>query len=335
MISVLILTKDEENNLPSCLESVSWSDDVHVLDSHSTDRTVEIARAAGAHVDFRDFDSFAGQQNWALRNIFFRHPWVFYLDADERVTPALRESMLRAVADPGAHVAFRIQRRDFLMGAWLKHSQLSPFYLRLFRPEKMRYERLGHPVSVPDGPVDQIEGYLDHFPFSKGIEEWIAKHNFYSTQEAQQIVTNRNAGAGFSLKAALFEKDFHQRRRHQKELFYRMPARPLVKFVLSYVGRRGFLDGRAGLVYCLLQAFYEYMIVLKTRELETQTSPAITIPRLIPPGTCPSCGYEYMIVLKTRELEARAASAITIPGLIPPGACPSCGCVNASRRDLV
>ena len=267
MISVLVLTKNEENNLPSCLESVQWSDDVHVLDSRSTDGTVELAKSAGAHVHFRDFDSFAGQQNWALHNISFRYPWVFYFDADERVTPALRDSMLRAVTNPGPRVAFRMRRRDFFMDTWLKHVQLSPFYIRLFRPEKMKYERLGHPVSVPDGPVGQVEGYLDHYPFSKGIEEWIAKHNFYSTQEAQQIVANRNAGAGFSLHKAFFERDFNERRRHQKELFYRMPARPLFKFVLTYVGRRGFLDGRAGLAYSLLQTFYEYMIVLKTREL--------------------------------------------------------------------
>jgi glycosyltransferase involved in cell wall biosynthesis len=267
MISVLILTKNEENNLPACLASVDWSDDVHVLDSRSTDRTVEIARSAGAQVCFRDFDSFAGQQNWALRNIPFRHPWVFYFDADERVTPALRDSMLRAVADPGPHVGFRIQRRDFFMDTWLKHVQLSPYFLRLFRPEKMSYERLGHPVSVPNGPVGQISGYLDHYPFSKGIEEWIAKHNFYSTQEAQQIVANRAAGAGFSLRQALFAPDFHERRRNQKEIFYRMPARPLFKFVMTYIARRGFLDGRAGLAYSILQAFYEYMIVLKTGEL--------------------------------------------------------------------
>jgi glycosyltransferase involved in cell wall biosynthesis len=272
MISVLILTKNEENNLPPCLESVKWSDDVHVLDSHSTDHTADIAKSAGAHLWFREFDSFAGQQNWALRNIPFRYPWVFYFDADERVTPLLRDSMLDAVTNPGAHVAFRIQRRDFFMNTWLKHVQLSPFYMRLFRPEKMKYERLGHPVSVPDGSVGQIQGYLDHYPFSKGMEEWIAKHNFYSTQEAQQIVANRSAGSNFSLKKALFARDFSERRRNQKEVFYRIPARPFFKFVMTYAGKRGFLDGRAGLTYSFLQAFYEYMIVLKTRELQKPTT---------------------------------------------------------------
>jgi glycosyltransferase involved in cell wall biosynthesis len=278
MISILILTKNEENNLPSCLETVEWSDDIHVLDSYSIDRTVNIAEGVGVHLWFREFDSFSGQQNWALRNIPFKYSWVFYFDADERVTPLLRDSMLATVANPGNNVAFRIQRRDFFLDTWLKHVQLSPYYMRLFRPEKMSYERLGHPVSVPAGPVGQIKGYLDHYPFSKGIAEWIAKHNFYSTQEAQQIIANRNLGSTVSVMKALFAKDFNERRRNQKEIFYRMPARPLFKFVMTYFGKRGFLDGRAGLTYSLLQAFYEFMILLKTDELvkqETRNEPGI------------------------------------------------------------
>jgi DNA-binding transcriptional regulator YhcF (GntR family) len=123
-------------------------------------------------------------------------------------------------------VAFRVQRRDFYEGTWLKHVQASAFYLRLFRPEKMSYERLVNPVSIPDGPVGQVAGYLDHFPFSKGVGDWLDRHNKYSTLEAEQIVANRKGGEAFSLRAALMEKDFHRRRYHQKELFYRMPARP-------------------------------------------------------------------------------------------------------------
>jgi glycosyltransferase involved in cell wall biosynthesis len=272
VISVLVLTKNEEQDLPECLASVSWSDDVHVLDSMSTDRTVEIARSHGASVTQRAFDNWAAHQNWALKNVPFRHPWVFYIDADERVTPPLREAMLAAVQVPGAAVAFRVQRRDFLMGRWLRHVQVSAFYMRLFRPEKMRYERLVNPVSISDGPVGTVVGYLDHFPFSKGIAQWITRHNAYSTLEAQQIVTNRQDRAKASATAALFEKDFHKRRYHQKELFYRLPGRPIVKFLLLYFVKRGFLDGQAGLTYSVLQAIYEYFIVLKTSELEGRTS---------------------------------------------------------------
>jgi glycosyltransferase involved in cell wall biosynthesis len=267
VISILILTKNEEQDLPGCLASVAWSDDIHVYDSLSDDRTVEIARDHGATVTQRRFDNWAAHQNWGLRNIAFRHPWVFYIDADERVTPELVESMKRAVTNPGANVAFRVQRRDFFMGTWLRHVQTSPYYMRLFIPAKMRYERLVNPVSIPDGPADDIPGYLDHYPFSKGTRHWLDRHNSYSTFEAQQILENRAQGEPFSLIKAFTERDFTRRRFHQKELFYRLPARPLIKFALLYLLKRGFLDGRAGLTYATLQAIYEYLIVLKTREL--------------------------------------------------------------------
>jgi glycosyltransferase involved in cell wall biosynthesis len=286
MISILILTKNEQQDLPGALASVAGingdeHDDIHVFDSGSTDRTHEIARAAGASLTIRPFDNWAAHQNWGLANIPFRYPWVFYLDADERVTTELRLSLAAAVANPHDNVAFRIQRRDFFEGTWLKHVQTSPFYMRLFRPEKMRYERLVNPLSIPDGPVGQLTGYLDHYPFSKGVGYWLDRHNKYATFEAEQILANRQANAAegnrdFSIAAAFTERDFHRRRYHQKELFYRLPARPVLKFLVLYIGKRGFLDGRAGLRYSILQSIYEYMIVLKTGELESQArlSPA-------------------------------------------------------------
>ena len=273
MISVLILTRNEQQDLPGCLASVAWCDDIHVFDSFSTDSTVEIAKAAGAHVTQREFDNWAAHQNWALANIPFKHPWVFYLDADERVSPELAHSLLAAAANPGENVAFRVQRRDLLNSTWLRHVQTSPFYLRLFLPQHMRYERLVNPISIVDGPAGSVTGYLDHYPFSKGYTHWLARHNSYSTFEAQQILANRqahanNGGLFRHLSAALRDKDFHERRFHQKEVFYRLPGRPFIKFFLLYVLKRGFLDGRAGLTYATLQSIYEYFIVLKTRELE-------------------------------------------------------------------
>jgi hypothetical protein len=211
------------------------------------------------------FESFAQQQNWALENIQFRHPWVFYIDADERVTPELAKAMLDAVARPESSMAFRIRRRDFFMGRWLKHVQATPYYLRLFRPERMRYERIGHPVSIPDGKVSSIDGYLDHYPFSKGIAQWVDKHNFYSTQEAQQLLADR--ARQWSIRQALFAKTFEERRRNQKQLYYRLPGRPLVKALGLYFVKRGFMDGYAGFAYSILMGFYEYLIVLKGREL--------------------------------------------------------------------
>jgi glycosyltransferase involved in cell wall biosynthesis len=275
MISIFILTKNEEQDLPGCLGSVRWSNDVHVYDSGSIDATTALAASAGAQVTTRIVNhggelfggDEAGHKNWALANIPFKNNWVLQLDADERVTPELASSIERAVQNPGDKVAFRIRRRDFWKKTWLKHAVSSSYYIRLFRPEKMLYERLVNPVSAAQGPVGQLEGYLDHYPFSKGMSHWMARHNSYSSLEARQIEQNRAARRQFSLRQAFFGRDRNERRFHQKELFYKMPARPLLKFLLLYVGKRGFLDGRAGFNYAMLQAFYEYMIVLKSKEL--------------------------------------------------------------------
>jgi glycosyltransferase involved in cell wall biosynthesis len=275
MISILIPTRNEENDLPGCLDSIGWSDDIYVYDSGSTDSTAVIANRNGVHFISRPLGSgpevFGGNEaeykNWALANLRFKYDWVLHLDADERVTPELAASIRQAVRNPGRNVAFRIQRRDFWGSRWLKHVQASSYYLRLFRPEKIRYERLVNPVSIADGPVGELAGYLDHYPFSKGMKHWLNRHNSYSSLEAMQAVMNRAANLPFSFRTAFFGKDRNQRRFHQKEMFYRMPARPLFKFLLLYVGKRGFLDGAPGFRYAMLQSFYEYMIVLKTREL--------------------------------------------------------------------
>jgi glycosyltransferase involved in cell wall biosynthesis len=267
-VSILILTKNEEQDLPRCLESVGWSDDIIVYDSFSTDQTCLIAARFGARVVQRVFDNWAAHQNWGLQNLPFKNEWVFYIDADERMSPELKSAALQAARSPGESVAFRVQRRDFFLGTWLRHVQTSPYYVRLFRPEKMRYERLVNPLSVVDGPTGSVAGYLDHFPFSKGLGHWLERHNAYSTLEARQIMENRRTPVAFSWREVFFGTDFHEKRFHQKELFYRLPFRPIIKFLLLYVGKGGFLDGRAGLTYAVLQSMYEYMIVLKVRELE-------------------------------------------------------------------
>ena len=135
-ISVLILTKNEQHDLPAALASVAWSDDIHVFDSLSTDATQEIASAAGAQIHTRTFDDYATHRNTALA-LEFKHPWVFLLDADERPTPELAAEMRRVVGEAPANTAgFRLRRRDFLFGTWLKHAQISPYYIRLVRPER-------------------------------------------------------------------------------------------------------------------------------------------------------------------------------------------------------
>jgi glycosyltransferase involved in cell wall biosynthesis len=267
MISILILTRNEQRDLPDCLASVSWSDDIHVFDSHSTDSTVEIALAAGAKVHTRTFDDYATHRNAALATVPFKHPWVFLLDADERPTPELSREMQQVVLAAPAQIAgFRLRRRDFLFGAWLKHAQLSPFYIRLVHPQHARYTRAINEVLEVDGPVASLSYPLDHYPFSKGIARWVEKHNLYSTMEAELIVRNQGL-QNPSLVTALRHPDFHTRRLHQKAIFYRFPGRPLLKWLYMMFARRAILDGPAGLTYATLQSFYEYLIVLKTKEL--------------------------------------------------------------------
>jgi glycosyltransferase involved in cell wall biosynthesis len=267
MISVLILTRNEQRDLPDCLASVSWSDDIHVFDSHSTDATLEIAKAAGAHIHTRTFDDYATHRNAALATVPFKHPWVFLPDADERPTPDLsREMQQLALASPNEIAAFRVRRRDFLFDTWLKHAQISPFYIRLVRPERAHYTRAINEVLEVDGAVASLSYPLDHYPFSKGIARWIEKHNLYSTMEAELIARNQGL-QNPSLRTALRDPDFHTRRLHQKALFYRLPGRPILKWLYMIFARGAILDGSAGVTYATLQAFYEYMIVLKTREL--------------------------------------------------------------------
>lgn len=282
-ISVVILTKDEQQDLPGCLASLSWSDDIHVYDSMSTDRTLEIAKAFGATVTQRTFDNWSSHQNWGLKNIPFKHEWVYYSDADERVTPELAQALKAFALNPGAHVALRVRRRDYLMGTWLKRVTPSPFNIRFFMPAHIKYERLTNPVTLVDGPIADTDKHFDHFPFSKGMTHWFNKHNSYSTSEADQIVANRRAGTEFSAWKAFFSQDSNERRFHQKELYYRLPMRPLAMFLLLYVCKRGFLDGRAGLTFAILRSIYEYMIVLKVKEHAREVPQAATSTTLSPP----------------------------------------------------
>jgi len=275
MISVLILTKNEESDLPGCLKSVAWSDDIHVFDSNSTDRTAEIAGAAGATVTARAFDGYAKQRNAALHGLKYKHPWVLILDADEKV-PAESVAALRAATASAADgvAAFRLSRRDHLWGRWLKHAQMTPYYTRLVRPDRVKYEREVNEVLVADGEVADLPVYFDHFPFSKGMKHWLDKHNTYSTMEAERWVEEQREAVPFSWKKALGSKDFAERRYHQKGLFYRMPLRPVTKWLYMMLARRAFLDGMPGVTVATLQAIYEYFIVLKQRELTSQDSAA-------------------------------------------------------------
>lgn len=270
-VSILILTLNEEANLPDCVQSVRWSDDIVVLDSFSSDRTVTIAEQLGARVVQRRFDNWAAHQNWALEQIPFKHPWVFYLDADERMTDELKEELI-AIANEAtrSEVAFYCGRRNMFMDRWIRRAMPPGMIMRFFRPPHVWFERLVNPVPVIDGPHGYLRGMLVHYNFSKGITEWIEKHNRYSAFEAMEGMKLLRHEAG--PQPTVFSSDPALRRRALKNLSFRLPCRPFLKFLYMYGWKGGWLDGRAGFAYCMLQAFYEYMIVLKMRELKQRAA---------------------------------------------------------------
>ena len=266
MISILILTLNEENNLPACLASVSWSDDVVVLDSFSADRTVEIAQKAGAKVIQRRFDNWAAHQNWANENIPFKNKWVFYLDADERMTPELREEVLAiAGSEREERTAFYCGRKNYFMGKWIRHAYPPSMIMRFFVPKCVRFERLVNPTPVVQGAHGYLKNMFLHYNFSRGLTEWFDKHNKYSLMEAQEAMkVIRESGFGLG---DLFAADAFVRRKTLKRLSYFFPCRPLLRFIYGYFLKLGFLDGVLGFRYCCMVSVYEFMIDLKIIEL--------------------------------------------------------------------
>jgi glycosyltransferase involved in cell wall biosynthesis len=269
-ISILILTLNEEVNIGACLDSISWCDDVVLLDSGSTDQTVALASARGARVVTRPFDNYAGQRNFGLAAVEYRHDWVLMVDADERVPADLALEMRQAVAGAAADVAlFQMRRRDWLLGRWIRYSSGYPTWFgRLARRGRVQVERPINEEYHAAGAVGWLSAHLDHYPFNKGFAEWIAKHNRYSTMEAK-FFEQRTAS---SPAGSIFSRDPVLRRKALKQRVSRLPGRPLLMFLALYLLRGGILEGRAGLTFCLLRAWYELMIDLKRRELRRRAA---------------------------------------------------------------
>ncbi len=267
-ISALILTLNEERNLPACLASLAWCDDIVVLDSFSTDATVEIARAAGARVVQRRFDDERSQRSFGLQGIGYRHSWLYLPDADEITTPELRDEMLAAVRAPDQPAAaFRIRPKTIFMGRWLRYSGLYPTWqLRLCRPERVRFEREINLRAVIEGPAGTLQSHYLHYTFNNGLAAWYEKHNRYSSVEAQEALRSLR-GAALPWRDLLPGRGSVRRRAMLKELSFRLPCRPAARFAYMYVLKGGFLDGGPGYVYCRLLAAYEYMIVVKMAEI--------------------------------------------------------------------
>ncbi|MDZ8117738.1 glycosyltransferase family 2 protein [Pontiella agarivorans] len=263
-VSVLILTKNEEINIERCIRSVSWSDDIVVFDSFSDDRTVELAEQLGARVIQRKFDNWSAHQNWGVENIKFKHPWVYYTDADETCDDQLRDELLALEKNGESFSAFQVRRKDYFMGRWLKRSQLYPTWItRVFRPEKIRYERLVNPVATVAGETGKLDGHIIHYPFSHGVGHWFDRHNKYSQMEAADLVTEVAEKINW---ADFFSRDAAVKRRALKTLAYKMPGRPVLMFMYLYFFRLGLLDGLPGLRYSIMRSMYEYMIDLKVVE---------------------------------------------------------------------
>ncbi len=248
------------------------SDDVVVVDSFSDDRTVEIARSYPVRVVQHAFESHGKQRTWMLRSIPVKHDWVYILEADERLTPALFEECWRTIATAN-HVGYYVAERVMFMNTWIRRSTQYPRYqLRLFRKDRVWFTDYGHTErEVVDGTTGFLQETYPHYTSGKGLSRWIDKHNRYSTNEAIETIRQLETGQ-INWKDLWFGKTEVDRRRALKDLSLRLPFRPLIRFVYMYFLLGGFLDGRAGFRWCVLQGFYEYLILLKVEELRDTIS---------------------------------------------------------------
>lgn len=265
-ISVMVFTLNEEINIPYCLESVSWSDDVVIIDSGSEDRTVDIARQYGARVIHQAFTGFGSVRNWGLAHANLKNDWVLILDADERVPELLAIEMGERLGEVAADVAaFRVRRRFHMWGRWLRRSSLYPTWVvRLVRKGRVEYVDRGHAETqnINGVVLDLREDIVDEN--HKGLENWFERQNRYSTQDARYEL--KMSGRSNWWKD-LFTLDPLARRTALKTLSSWLPFRSFYYFFYSYVFRGGFLEGRYGLWLCLLRAQYYFMVQLKKREL--------------------------------------------------------------------
>jgi len=276
MITVYILTYNEELDIAACIESAMVSDDIIVVDSVSRDRTVEIANRYPVRVVEHAFESHGKQRTWMLENISPKYDWVYILEADERMTPELFAECVEATKNTDNLIGYYAAERVMFMGAWIRHSTQYPRYqLRLFRHGKVWFTDYGHTErEVCDGNTSFLKETYPHYTSGKGLSRWIDKHNRYSTDEAKETLHQLQKG-NINWNDLFFGKTEVERRRALKNLSLRVPGRPIVRFLYMYFILRGCLDGRAGFTWCTLQAFYEYLILLKVWEMKHITTPSI------------------------------------------------------------
>ncbi len=279
-ISVLIPVRNEAANLPRCLDSIRWADEIVVVDSNSEDETASIARSYGAEVvQFQFNGTWPKKKNWALENITFKHPWVFILDADEELTPDAEQEFLSVISKPEEGVVgYWINRRFHFMGKWLKHAYYPSWNLRLFQHRLGRYEQLTaaatasgdnevHEHVVVQGRTGKLKTEMNHYAFPS-VEVFVEKHNRYSNWEAHVALDQYlHADRPVSLQDSGLRL-----RRRLKQLSHRLPFRPLLRFLYIYLWQRGILDGREGYYFARLHAVYEFLCVAKTFELKKKNA---------------------------------------------------------------
>jgi glycosyltransferase involved in cell wall biosynthesis len=268
MFSIYILTYNEELDIAACIESAMLSDDIIVVDSCSSDRTVEIADSYPVRTVKHAFESHGKQRTWMLETIPPKYEWVYILEADERMTPELFAECVEASKNP-EYIGYYVAERVMFMNHWIRRSTQYPRYqMRLFRHGQVWFTDYGHTErEVCNGATSFLKETYPHYTCSKGLSRWIEKHNRYSTDEARETLYQLENGK-VNWKDLFFGKTEVERRRALKDLSLRLPARPFLRFLYMYFILGGCLDGRAGLAWCTLQAFYEYLILLKAWEMK-------------------------------------------------------------------
>jgi len=270
-VTAMIFTLNEELNLPRCLDSLRWCDDVIVVDSFSADRTEQISRERGARFFQNRFQGFGTQRNWAVDNCSPRHAWILVLDADEQVPDELAAEMARRLASPPPGIAaYRLKRRFHLWGRWLQHSSLYPTWVvRLVHKDRVRYVNRGHAETQEvDGAIGELDADLvdDN---QKGILEWFERQTRYARKDAEFELSEEDRP--FHL-GDLFSMDPLARRAALKRLSRAAPGRAPVYFVYSYLLRGGFRDGEDGLVFCTMRALYQQMVNVHKYDLRKAAS---------------------------------------------------------------
>ena len=274
-LAVIVLTLDEERNLPACLQSLEGLDaEIFIVDSGSADDTVRIAKEAGGHVCHHEFENYAAQRNWAFENLPIKTPWTLCLDADERLTPQLRQEIMECIGIPaGAVDGYMMKRRTYFLGKWIRFGgQYPAYHLRLFKTGKGRCEdRLYDQHFLVEGQVASLKNdYID--VITADLNSWIDRHNRWATLEASEIVAQKARHKSAQEKVVvpdLFGTPIQRKRFLRSMVYQNFPLffRPFLFWIYGYVLRLGFLDGVPGLIFHTLQRFwFRFLIDAKIYE---------------------------------------------------------------------